>query len=256
MPEELVTQWETLSSTIESEDWIVRMAFLRSLPCLAQPSAISSRTTGISQNDIEAFDVVRAAAAAEGIILRDEEDDLADRIHDSSTTGGVTNYNKSRKEFNNKIQSQFYVKHASSSLKIADKFSHKNPLNAEKVWQKLELKHIVQAVSNVQNSNFVICYLYHSLSETTSFVFLFSWVMIARELVTRLMTQKYWRSLKSATGSGGCHWSPKELANHQLARKTLQTSATAHDPAPGHVSTRNHVKNHGTNRATMSRKYL
>ena len=28
--------------------------------------------------------------------MRDEEDDLADRIHDSSTTGGVTNYNKSR----------------------------------------------------------------------------------------------------------------------------------------------------------------
>ena len=174
MPEELVTQWETLSSTIESEDWIVRMAFLRSLPCLAQLSAIASRTTGISQNDIEA---VRAAAAAEGIILRDEEDGLADPIHDSSTTGGVTNYNKSRKEFNNKIQSQFYVKHASSSLKIADKFSHKNPLNAEKVWQKLELKHIVQAVSNVQNSNFVICFwilIFHSLSETTSFVFLFS----------------------------------------------------------------------------------
>ena len=177
MPEEIVTQWETLSSTIESEDWIIRMASLRSLPCLAQPSAIASRTTGISQNDIEAVDVVRAAAAAEGIILRDEEDDLADRIHDSSTTGGVTNYNKSRKEFNNKIQSQFYVKHASSSLKIADKFSHKNPLNAEKVWQKLELKHIVQAVSNVQNSNFVICFwilIFHSLSETTSFVFLFS----------------------------------------------------------------------------------
>ena len=79
--------------------------------------------------------------------------------------------------FLTRLRSQFYVKHASSSLKIADKFSHKNPLNAEKVWQKLELKHIVQAVSNVQNSNFVICFLdinISSLSETTSFVFLFS----------------------------------------------------------------------------------
>lgn len=63
-------------------------------------------------------------------------------------------------------ESQFYVKHASSSLKIADKFSHKNPLNAEKVWQKLELKHIVQAVSNVQNSNFVICFLDINISFT------------------------------------------------------------------------------------------
>ena len=32
MPEELVTQWETLSSTIESDDWIIRMALFA--PCL------------------------------------------------------------------------------------------------------------------------------------------------------------------------------------------------------------------------------
>ena len=48
------------------------------------------RKTGIPQNDIE---VIRSAARKVGILIRQEDNDPTDPIHDTTTTGGISNFN-------------------------------------------------------------------------------------------------------------------------------------------------------------------
>ena len=140
---------DILEASSTEQLWIVRM---RGVEKKQDPTPDIRRTATLPQNDIQQ---VRIAAEEKGIILRQEDDDPNDPIHDTSTKGGVANYNSSRKALHSLITGQFYHVDAKDlRMKIANKFSKQHPLNIDKIWQRIDLCDEGQAIANVQDGFF------------------------------------------------------------------------------------------------------
>jgi hypothetical protein len=134
------------------DTWVVRMRGLNKVPSLKPSPTEERRTSSLAQNSIEQ---VRSVALENGIVLRIEDDDMNDPIHDNSSKGGPANFNPSRKEFNKLIKHQFFLKNAKKlGMDLAEKYSLKSPLDVDKVWQQIEVLDVGQAINNLQNGLF------------------------------------------------------------------------------------------------------